>query len=97
MDDQAKIEKIAKDCYGAGNVTYSEKAERQIENYTRLGFAALPICMAKTQYSFSADANAKGAPSGFTLPIREVIQALVIEGIVDGNLDMWMTSVIGFA
>ena len=46
------------------------QAEEQIELYTKMGFGDLPICMAKTQYSFSADASAKGAPSGFTLPIR---------------------------
>ena len=46
------------------------QAEEQIELYTKMGFGELPICMAKTQYSFSADASAKGAPSGFTLPIR---------------------------
>lgn len=48
------------------------KAEKQIELYEKQGFGALPICMAKTQYSFSHDAALKGAPSGFTLPIRDV-------------------------
>lgn len=67
-----KIEIIAKEMYGAAEVTYSDEANSKIEQYTRLGFSDLPICMAKTQYSFSADANAKGAPSGFTLPIRDV-------------------------
>lgn len=66
-----KVEAIARS-YGAASVEYSEEAEAQIERYTKQGFAGLPICMAKTQYSFSADANAKGAPSGFVLPIREV-------------------------
>ncbi len=68
---KAKIEAIARS-YGAGSVEYSEQAETQIERYARQGFGGLPICMAKTQYSFSADAAVKGAPSGFTLPVREV-------------------------
>mmetsp|Transcript_5714 Transcript_5714/g.16332 ORF Transcript_5714/g.16332 Transcript_5714/m.16332 type:complete len:630 (+) Transcript_5714:346-2235(+) len=68
---KAKIEAIAKS-YGAAKVEYSDKAEAQIKRYTEQGFHGLPICMAKTQYSFSSDASAKGAPSGFTLPIREV-------------------------
>ncbi|CAL0316256.1 unnamed protein product [Lupinus luteus] len=66
-----KIEAIAKS-YGASGVEYSEQAEKQIEMYTKQGFSGLPICMAKTQYSFSDNAAAKGAPSGFTLPIRDV-------------------------
>ncbi|KAA6429679.1 MAG: formate--tetrahydrofolate ligase-like [Trebouxia sp. A1-2] len=69
---KAKIESIAKDVYGAASVEYLPQAEKQIDLYTRMGFDGLPICMAKTQYSFSADASAKGAPSGFVLPIRDV-------------------------
>jgi methylenetetrahydrofolate dehydrogenase (NADP+)/methenyltetrahydrofolate cyclohydrolase/formyltetrahydrofolate synthetase len=61
-----KIETIAKEMYGAADVTYSEEAEKQIEAYTVQGFSHLPICMAKTQYSFSADPSAKGAPSGLS-------------------------------
>ncbi|GAA5885445.1 hypothetical protein JCM6882_009623 [Rhodosporidiobolus microsporus] len=67
-----KIEIIAKEFYGAADVTYSELAEQQIASYEAQGFGGLSICMSKTQYSFSADASAKGAPSGFTLPIREL-------------------------
>ncbi|XP_019155612.1 PREDICTED: formate--tetrahydrofolate ligase [Ipomoea nil] len=66
-----KIEAIAKS-YGANGVEYSEQAEKQIEMYSKQGFSNLPICMAKTQYSFSHDAKAKGAPGGFILPIRDV-------------------------
>ncbi|XP_060196702.1 formate--tetrahydrofolate ligase [Lycium barbarum] len=66
-----KIEAIAKS-YGADGVEYSEQAEKQIEMYTKQGFSNLPICMAKTQYSFSHDAAKKGAPSGFILPIRDI-------------------------
>eukprot|EP00877_Chromochloris_zofingiensis_P000246 jgi/Chrzof1/10221/Cz04g33040.t1 len=67
-----KIEIIAKRTYGAADISYSPQAEAQIDKYTRMGFDKLPICMAKTQYSFSHDATLKGAPSGFTLPIRDV-------------------------
>ncbi|KAI3721932.1 hypothetical protein L2E82_32952 [Cichorium intybus] len=66
-----KIEAIARS-YGASGVQYSEQAEKQIEMYSKQGFSGLPICMAKTQYSFSDNASAKGAPSGFVLPIRDV-------------------------
>ncbi|KAL3138249.1 hypothetical protein ABBQ32_006067 [Trebouxia sp. C0010 RCD-2024] len=69
---KAKIEAIAKEVYGAASVEYLPQAESQIELYTKMGFDKLPICMAKTQYSFTADASAKGAPSGFVLPIRDV-------------------------
>ncbi|OAY80657.1 Formate--tetrahydrofolate ligase [Ananas comosus] len=60
-----KIEAIAKS-YGASG------AEKQIEMYSRQGFSGLPICMAKTQYSFSHIPSQKGAPTGFVLPIRDV-------------------------
>ncbi|CAN6889707.1 hypothetical protein Bca4012_072502 [Brassica carinata] len=68
---EEKIEAIAKS-YGASGVEYSDQAEKQIEMYTQQGFSNLPICMSKTQYSFSHDASKKGAPSGFVLPIRDV-------------------------
>ncbi|KAK1263848.1 hypothetical protein QJS04_geneDACA017491 [Acorus gramineus] len=66
-----KIEAIARS-YGASGVEYSEQAEKQIEIYTKQGFSGLPICMAKTQYSFTDIASQKGAPSGFVLPIGDV-------------------------
>lgn len=69
---KTKIETIAREIYGAGEVAYEAKAESQIRNYERSGFGNLPICMAKTHLSLSADPNLKGAPRGFTLPIREV-------------------------
>lgn len=62
VHEQEKIETIAKETYGAASVEYLPQAEKQIELYTRMGFAGLPICMAKTQYSFSADASAKVSP-----------------------------------
>ena len=67
-----KIEAIATKIYGADGVEYSEKAEEQIAAYTRNGFDNLPMCMAKTHLSISHDPLLKGAPSGFTVPVREI-------------------------
>jgi formyltetrahydrofolate synthetase len=67
-----KIETIARDIYGADGVDYSPEAERQIEDYTRLGYDTLPICMAKTHLSLSHDPALKGRPKGFRIPIRSV-------------------------
>ncbi len=67
-----KIETIAAEMYSAGSVTYSQQANRQIRMFERDGFGHLPICVAKTHLSFTADPKIKGAPSGFELPIREV-------------------------
>ena len=67
-----KIETVAKELYRADAVSYSEQAEAKIAMFTEQGFGNLPICMAKTQYSFSHDADLKGAPAGFTLPIGDV-------------------------
>ncbi|MAS35751.1 MAG: formate--tetrahydrofolate ligase [Anaerolineaceae bacterium] len=69
---KAKIETIATKIYGAAEVSYEPLAERQIRDYEASGFGNLPICMAKTHLSLSHDASLKGAPSGFTFPIREV-------------------------
>lgn len=69
---KAKIETIAKELYHAEAVSYSDEAEAKIAMFTEQGFGQLPICMAKTQYSFSHDPDLKGAPSGFTLPIGDV-------------------------
>ncbi|MFQ3534284.1 MAG: formate--tetrahydrofolate ligase [Aggregatilineales bacterium] len=69
---KAKIETIAKKIYGAAAVSYEPLAERQIAMYERVGLGNLPICMAKTHLSLSHDPNLRGAPQGFTLPIREV-------------------------
>lgn len=67
-----KIEIIAREIYGAEGVEFLPEAEAAIDLYAKQGFSSLPICMAKTQYSFTHDANIKGAPSGFILPIRDV-------------------------
>lgn len=67
-----KIETITSKIYGADGVDYSPEAEKQIEEYTRLGYDNLPICMAKTHLSLSHDVALKGRPKGFRIPIREV-------------------------
>ncbi|MCM8772628.1 MAG: formate--tetrahydrofolate ligase [Candidatus Omnitrophica bacterium] len=67
-----KIETIATKIYGAEKVEYSSLAEEKIKLYTKWGFENLPICMAKTHLSLSHDPNLKGAPKGFTLPIRDI-------------------------
>jgi formyltetrahydrofolate synthetase len=67
-----KIEIIAKEIYRADGVEYDSVAERQIRQFEKDGFGNLPICMAKTHLSFSADPQLKGAPTGFTIPITEV-------------------------
>jgi formyltetrahydrofolate synthetase len=69
---KAKIEIIAGEIYGADGVDYSPEAEERIAAYTRLGFDQLPICMAKTHLSLSHDANLKGVPKGFRIPVRDV-------------------------
>jgi formate--tetrahydrofolate ligase len=67
-----KIATIATKIYGAADVSYSSMADQQIRSYEDNGFGGLPICMAKTHLSLSHDPALKGAPTGFTLPIREV-------------------------
>ncbi|MEP7200755.1 MAG: formate--tetrahydrofolate ligase [Chloroflexota bacterium] len=67
-----KIRIIATKVYGAADVEYQPDAEKKVKLYTALGFDQLPICMAKTHLSLSHDPNKKGAPSGFTLPIRDI-------------------------
>lgn len=67
-----KIETISKEIYGADGVEYSDLANKQIETYEQAGFGNMPICMAKTQYSFSCDASAKGVPTGFKITVREI-------------------------
>lgn len=67
-----KIETIATEVYRADGVDYTPEADKQIETFEKNGFGNLPICMAKTHLSFTADPAIKGAPTGFRLPIREV-------------------------
>lgn len=72
MPIMMKIHTIATEIYGAAGVEYTDEARQQIEKYTSLGYANLPICCAKTQYSLSTDPAAKGVPTGFTVTVREI-------------------------
>jgi len=72
MSIEDKIRTIAQRIYGADDIELLPEAVTKIERYKRQGFANLPICMAKTHLSFSADPSKKGAPTGFTIPIRDV-------------------------
>ena len=72
MDIKEKIKTVATKVYGAKNVEFSSAATKQIDSYTGNGFGNLPVCIAKTHLSVSSDASLKGAPTGWTLPVREV-------------------------
>src|SRR6184192_3051351 len=67
-----KIAAVATQVYGADGVSYSSQAARQLDTYERAGFGHLPVCIAKTHLSISSDPALKGAPTGWTLPVREV-------------------------
>ncbi len=67
-----KIRTIARQIYRAADVSFGPGIERRLEGFERAGFGAVPVCIAKTQYSFSADPSLRGAPEGHTLPVREV-------------------------
>ncbi len=69
---EEKIEAIVKKVYGGAGVTFLPTAKKQIAQLTALGFGDMPICMAKTQYSFSDDPTKLGAPEGFTVTVRNV-------------------------
>ena len=69
---EEKIEKIVKRVYGGVGVTFAPSAKKEIDKLTALGFGKLPVCMAKTQYSFSDDPTKLGAPEGFTVNVRNV-------------------------
>lgn len=66
-----KIERIAKEIYGAGSVTYDSAAKKAIQRIEALGFSNVPVCMAKNQYSLSDDQTKLGRPEGFNINIRE--------------------------
>ncbi len=67
-----KIEKIAQEIYHASEVVADTKVRQQLKDFEEKGYGKLPVCIAKTQYSFSTDPNLKGAPTGHVLPVREV-------------------------
>lgn len=67
-----KIEAVAREIYGAAGISVDDSVRKQIEKFQNAGFGHFPVCIAKTQYSFSTDPSLKGAPSGHTIPIREI-------------------------
>lgn len=69
---EEKIEKIAKDIYGADGVIFDKAAQASMKKYAEMGYGNLPICMAKTQYSFTDDPARLGRPTGFTITVREL-------------------------
>ena len=69
---EEKIDAIVKKVYGGDGVVFTDEAKAEIDRLTSLGYGDLPVCMAKTQYSFSDDATKLGAPSGFTVTVRKV-------------------------
>ena len=74
VDDlQTKLEKIAKQIYGAKEVSFSRKAQNQLKRFAKYGWNDLPVCIAKTQYSFTDDQKQLGAPTEFTFHIRELV------------------------
>ena len=68
-----KIEKVCRDIYGANGVIFKPSAKKQLERIKQLGISNYPICIAKTQYSFSEDAKAYGVPTGFKITIRDIV------------------------
>ena len=72
MSLRDKIHTVATRVYGADGVDYAPQAARQIDTFERNGFGHLPVCIAKTHLSISSDPMLRGAPTGWTLPVREV-------------------------
>ena len=70
---EAKAEAVARKVYGADGVTFSPVARKMIQKIGEMGIAHYPICIAKTQYSFSADQKAYGVPTGFTINVRDIV------------------------
>ena len=81
-DPKSKINKICKEIYRANDVTFSAQAEKKLNEISKLGFESFPVCMAKTQYSFSTDATKKCAPSDHSINIREIRLSAGAEFIV---------------
>jgi formate--tetrahydrofolate ligase len=69
---EEKIEKICREIYGAKGVVFTAEAQKSLDKYRSMGFGQLPVCMAKTQYSLSDNANLLGRPTGFVITVREV-------------------------
>lgn len=83
VDDlQTKLEKIAKQIYGAKEVSFSRKAQNQLKRFAKYGWNDLPVCIAKTQYSFTDDQKQLGAPTDFTFHIRELVPKIGADFVV---------------
>ncbi len=82
MKLEEKIRTIAKKLYGAKDISFDSKVANQFKELEDGGFGKFPVCMAKTQYSFSTDPSSKGAPSGHTIPVRELRLSAGAEFIV---------------
>ncbi len=82
LDLWSKMETIAQKIYGAKNITATSTVKRQIDELQKNGYGKYPVCVAKTQYSFSTDPSLRGAPSGHEISIREVRLAAGAEFIV---------------
>ncbi|CAG9578494.1 formate--tetrahydrofolate ligase [Leishmania major strain Friedlin] len=67
-----KIETVCREIYGAAGVEYLNDTEEKLADFEKMGYGDFPVCMAKTQYSFSHNPELRGAPTGFTVPIRDV-------------------------
>ncbi len=77
-----KIRTISKEIYRADDATADKSVKDQLKQWEDMGFGKLPVCIAKTQYSFSTNPDAKGAPKGFSIPVREVRLSAGAEFIV---------------
>jgi formate--tetrahydrofolate ligase len=77
-----KIRTIARDMYGAADIAIEGSARSRIKELEAHGFGSYPVCIAKTQYSFSTDATLRGAPTGHTLTVRQVRLAAGAEFVV---------------
>lgn len=87
---EQKNRKIVKDIYGGSKVTFSSKAQKQLKQFKENGWDNYPVCMAKTQYSFSDDATQLGAPENFEITIRE-LEAKTGAGFIVALTDAIMT------
>ena len=77
-----KARRVAREMYGADDIIADKKVRDEFANFDRMGYGAYPVCMAKTQYSFSTDPNLLGAPTGHVVPIREIRLAAGAEFVV---------------
>ncbi len=73
MSVEQKAETVARKVYGADGVTFSPAAKRMLQRVQEMGISHYPVCIAKTQYSFSADARAYGVPTGFKINVRDIV------------------------